>query len=166
MNEMFNKKEKIEYSCCFTGHRKIQINKNLLTDVLRIEMEKMILNGVRYFYCGGAMGFDIIAGKKVVELRQKYPNVKLIIAVPCREQSKSFDYNSKLDYDYIISEADEVICLSEHYYRGCMHARNRYMVDNSAYCICYLTENKGGTFYTVNYAKRKNLKIINLAEIE
>lgn len=31
-------------------------------------------------------------------------------------------------------------------------------------CISYLTENKGGTFYTVNYAKSKGVEVINIAE--
>ena len=57
---------------------------------------------------------------------------------------------------------DECICLAKTYRKGCFHIRNRYMVDNSCYCICYLTENKGGTAYTVNYAKRQGLKIINI----
>ena len=45
-----------------------------------------------------------------------------------------------------------------------MHKRNRHLVDNSSICVCYLTENKGGTFYTVEYAKSKNLKVINIAD--
>ena len=45
-----------------------------------------------------------------------------------------------------------------------MHKRNRHLVDNSSICICYLTENSGGTFYTVNYAKKQGLTVINLAE--
>lgn len=48
--------------------------------------------------------------------------------------------------------------------RGCMHKRNRHLVDNSSACISYLTENKGGTFYTVNYAKSKGVEVINIAE--
>lgn len=42
--------------------------------------------------------------------------------------------------------------------------RNRHLVDNSSACISYLTENKGGTFYTVNYAKSKGVEVINIAE--
>ncbi len=40
---------------------------------------------------------------------------------------------------------------------------NRYLVDNSGVCVCYLTRDAGGTAYTVNYAKRQGLEIINLA---
>lgn len=54
--------------------------------------------------------------------------------------------------------------LLQHYTRGCMHKRNRHLVDNSSACISYLTENKGGTFYTVNYAKSKGVEVINIAE--
>jgi len=45
-----------------------------------------------------------------------------------------------------------------------MHLRNRYMVDHSCTCICYLTETTGGTAYTVKYAREKGLHIFNIAK--
>ena len=69
----------------------------------------------------------------------------------------------KQEYDEIIALADEVECLSEAYYRGCMYARNRFMVDNSSHCICYLNENTGGTAYTARYAEEQGLQIVNIA---
>ena len=45
-----------------------------------------------------------------------------------------------------------------------MHKRNRYMVDSSGICICYWIRDKGGTAYTVRYAEKKSLKIINIAQ--
>lgn len=47
---------------------------------------------------------------------------------------------------------------------GYMHKRNRYLVDNSSVCVCYLTEDTGGTAYTVNYAIKSGLKVINTAK--
>lgn len=67
-------------------------------------------------------------------------------------------------YDDIKQKADKVVYTSQEYTRGCMHKRNRHLVDNSSACISYLTENKGGTFYTVNYAKSKGVEVINIAE--
>lgn len=64
----------------------------------------------------------------------------------------------------IKQKADKVVYTSQEYTRGCMHKRNRHLVDNSSACISYLTENKGGTFYTVNYAKSKGIEVINIAE--
>lgn len=67
-------------------------------------------------------------------------------------------------YDDIKQKADKVVYTSQEYTRGCMHKSNRHLVDNSSACISYLTENKGGTFYTVNYAKSKGVEVINIAE--
>ena len=36
-----------------------------------------------------------------------------------------------------------------------MLARNRNLVDGSAYLICYLREPRGGTAYTVRYAREQ-----------
>ena len=44
-----------------------------------------------------------------------------------------------------------------------MLKRNRHLVDNSSVCICYLTESTGGTAYTVEYARKSGLTIVNLA---
>lgn len=66
-------------------------------------------------------------------------------------------------YD-ILDKVDKVVCLSELHYKGCELARNRHLVNNSSYCICYLTQNNGGTAYTVNYAKNKGLKVFNIAK--
>lgn len=50
------------------------------------------------------------------------------------------------------------------YFKGCMHKRNRHLVDNSGYCICYLTRTQGGTAYTVDYALERGLPVINIAD--
>ena len=42
-----------------------------------------------------------------------------------------------------------------------MHERNRFMADNSDVLIAvYDGSEKGGTAYTVNYAKKKGLDVI------
>lgn len=43
-----------------------------------------------------------------------------------------------------------------------MYMRNRYMVDNSAFCVCYLNRQKGGTMYTALYAMQEGLPLLNL----
>ena len=40
-----------------------------------------------------------------------------------------------------------------------------YLVDNSNVCVCYLTEDTGGTAYTVNYAIKSGLKVIKNSRI-
>ena len=44
-----------------------------------------------------------------------------------------------------------------------MQKRNWHLADNSSACICYLTKPAGSTAYTVDYARRMGLRIINVA---
>ena len=59
--------------------------------------------------------------------------------------------------------ADRVEQLSPLYDRGCYHVRNRYMVDRSGLCLCYFNHMQGGTAYTVAYAAREGVRLVNLA---
>lgn len=125
----------------------------------------MIESGYQYFGAGGALGFDTLAAQTVLDLKRNYPHIKLIFVLPCLSQSDRWSPHDKEIYEHIKTAADKVVYTSCEYFKGCMHKRNRHLVDNSAACICYLAKNEGGTAYTVEYAKSKNLFVINIAEI-
>ena len=127
-------------------------------------MIEAIEQGYRYFGCGGALGFDTLAAQTVLRLREIYPEIRLILVLPCRDQTRGWKQADVAEYDRIMKAADKVTYTSEQYYSGCMHKRNRHLVDYSSLCVCYLTEQSGGTAYTVNYARTQGLKIINVAE--
>lgn len=154
-----------ENTCCFTGHREMSV---AITD----HLFNRVKDGINYLYShdvktyltGGAIGFDTLAAKAVIERRSIYPDIKLILVIPCRDQTRAWRQADIEAYENIKELADKVICLSENYYSGCMHRRNRYLVDNSSACICYLTRTSGGTAYTVRYARDKGLSIFNLAQ--
>lgn len=137
----------------------------ILYDRLKSEIQKLILHdGITTFYTGGALGWDTLAARAVIEVRKELPDVRLILVLPCKDQAKRWKAADREVYDSLKASADEVVCLAEHYYRGCMFLRNRYLVDHCSVCVCYQTKDSGGTAYTVNYAGKKGLKIINLAE--
>ena len=69
-------------------------------------------------------------------------------------------------YEQIKSKADKVVYTSKEYTIDCMYKRNRHLVDNSSVCVAYLTKNKGGTFYTVNYAEKQKVSVINIKNTE
>lgn len=154
-----------EKTCCFTGHREINDNIQKVVKVLEIEIIKLIENGYCYFGAGGALGFDTIAAQTVLHLRKQYPHIKLILVLPCINQANNWSYEDREVYEELKQKADKIVYTSKDYSRGCMHKRNRHLVDNSSACICYLTKNKGGTFYTVNYANSKKVRIINIADL-
>ena len=99
----------------------------------------------------------------MLRFQTKHPDVQLILAIPYNEQCHSWDMEQKGRYYRLCYCANEQRVLAAHYYNGCLHARNRYMVDRSSCCICYMEVPKGGTAHTVSYALRQELEIINLA---
>ena len=149
-------------TACFTGHRQIASEQQrVVAERLKRTVEKLILNGYCYF---GAGGFDTLAAECVLYLKKQYPQIKLILVLPCKTQTRGWDSKDITIYEQIKAQADKVVYTSEEYTRGCMFKRNRHLVDNSSVCIAYLIESKGGTAYTVNYAKQKKIQVINLAE--
>lgn len=152
-------------TCCFTGHRKIppedleQISRRLENILIQL-----IEKGYKYFGAGGALGFDVLAAQTVLKLKAVYPYIKLILVLPCESQAEYWKREDKILYEDIKLQSDKVVYTSKAYFSGCMHKRNRHLVDNSSCCICYLTQETGGTAYTVQYAKEKKLTVYNVAK--
>ena len=151
--------------CCFTGHRKIPEDERfLLRPRLQKTIQGLLNRDITTFYCGGALGFDTLAAQAVLKARRFHPQVKLILALPCRDQAEHWREADRLLYESVKRRADDVVYLSERYTRSCMFERNRYMVDHSDVCVCYCTSDQGGTAYTVQYARCRGVPVINLAE--
>ena len=155
-----------DYTCCFTGHRALPPEeRGAIAYQLEQTVIMLIQAGIRFFGAGGARGFDTLAAQTILKLRRKYPHIKLILVLPCLSQTQGWRDEDIKVYESINTAADKVTYTSEKYTQGCMHKRNRHLVDHSSICVCYLTEDRGGTAYTVNYAKKQGLKVINLADI-
>lgn len=152
----------IETSCCFTGHRKI--SGDFSVDVLARGILYLIEQGVDTFIAGGALGFDTICAQEVLKAKKTHPHIKLHIYAPCNNQSENWGLRDRMTYTKILKKADFVDMPNTPYYDGCMKERNYKMVDNAAYCICYLNTNtRSGTAQTYRYAYSKGLKIFNIS---
>lgn len=152
-------------TCCFTGHRRIP--KEALPRLekrLQRELEALAARGIVYFGAGGALGFDTLAAEAVLRLKQTCPQVKLILVLPSPDQTRGWAAENVRRYEAIRARADKVTYVSSAYGTECLLRRNRRLVDGSAVCLCYLTTEKGGTAYTVRYARKQGVPVINLAE--
>ena len=152
-----------EKSACFTGHRPDQL-RGVAADDLRLELQNLIESAVQEgyttFYCGMAMGTDILAGELAAALREQYPWVRLVAVVPFPEQSRGWPAEWKERYQALLQKCDDAVVLLPRSRPGGYHLRNRYMVDRSALLIgVYNGAPKGGTAYTVTYAQKKGLEI-------
>ena len=153
-------------TCCFTGHRLIPYNEQAAVEKRLVDViERLVAEGYDTFVSGGAIGFDSMAAKSVLRLRKRMPHIRLVMALPCKDQHARWSLRDKKEYEYILRCADSIVCLNEAYCTGCMHMRNRFMVDNSSVCIAYLTSKTGGTAYTIKYAEESDVGVINLARI-
>ena len=153
-------------TCCFTGHRDISaMSFRELADRVDPLLQRLIKNGYKYFVCGGAIGFDTFAATYICSLKKRGFAIKLVLMLPCRDQTAKWSNYDKMLYESILQNADEVIWLADKYYAGCMQKRNRAMVDASSACICYLNSlEHSGTRQTVEYAMREGLAVANVAK--
>lgn len=152
-----------EKTCCFTGHRVIPTRAlPRLVEELKQTLRRLIGEGVRYFGVGGALGFDTLAAETVLRLKGEYPSVRLILVLPCRDQTRGWKAADAHRYRDILSRADKVVYTAERYSPGCMHRRNRHLVENSSVCVAYCTRETGGSAYTAEYARQRGLRLVLL----
>lgn len=151
--------------CCFTGHRTIaEQTRAPLVTLLDKNLKILYNKGFREFRTGGARGFDTMAALRIIALREKHPDCKLVLMLPCRNQADGWRVGERAIWQEILEKADTVHYLFDTYTPECMHARNRALVNGSDLCVAYLTENKGGTLYTCSYALKNGVELLNLAE--
>ncbi len=151
-------------TCCFTGHRDIPLSKlDAVNCALKKEITALIENGYTCFVAGGAIGFDTLAAKCVLELKKNFPEITLHLALPCHGQEKYWTDGQKKEYANILDSADSFEYVSQTYTRYCMFQRNRRMVELSSAVIAYYDGgDKGGTAMTVKYAAQKGVRTINI----
>ena len=157
-------------SVCFTGHRELGSEEEayITYKLISLLTELIDKHGLTDCYAGGALGFDTVAAKAVISLKNKYPQLKLKLILPCQGQESSWNDGQKEEYKRIKERADSVRVLAPFYYNGCMQARNRVLLESSELCIACLRggTSTGGSLNTVLQAAKLGIPVINLAEKE
>ena len=151
-----------EQTCCFTGHRCLPADTDALYMALTAAVQRLAEEGIRYFGVGGALGFDELAARAVLSLRGAYPQLRLILVVPCPQWHAPWSPEDRARYARLCAQADKVTAVSDQYEPGCMQRRNRYLVDNSAVCVAFCESDTGGAAYTLAYAQKQGLRIFRV----
>ena len=154
---------KMKRVCTFAGHRNISATKELLS-ALKKHIEILITKeNVREFLVGNYGDFDHIAAEAVRELQKLYPHIKLILVIPyltkviTKYKEQFYEkYDSILMADIPLSTPKNLRIIKS----------NQYMVDKSDFLICYINRGWGGAAQTVDYADKKGIKVINIAEVK
>ena len=159
-------------SCCFTGHRPGKLPwgynegdprclalKRRMADAVAAAYEQ----GYRHFLCGMAQGCDLYFCECVLALRQEHPDVTVEAAIPCPTQADAWPAAQREQYDRLVSSCDFETLVSARYTPSCMQRRDRYMVDHASLLIAAFDGTAGGTRYTVEYAMRRGISVVDLA---
>jgi uncharacterized phage-like protein YoqJ len=164
-----------EATCCFTGHRRIPPERLAhVEEKTSHVLDVLIRAGFRWFLAGGALGYDTLAENIVLSKREANPDIRLILALPCRDQTnmwlrlpKEHQNECLREYQRLKGLADEVVYVNDFYFDGCMRERNLYMVERSSFCVaCFdgSLRSRSGAGQTFRMARRAGLKIYNCWE--
>lgn len=150
-------------SCAFTGHRKIEErHKGRIEDLLLRAISFAYSEGCRTFITGGALGFDTLAAREVIRFRLSHPDARLLIVIPCKNQSESWSPSQISLYEYTLINADEVEYIADIYTDGCMKERNQRLADLSDIMIAYVNRPYSGAAQTVRMAAKDGKPVYNL----
>ena len=151
-------------TAAFTGHRWYDSSrKHSVRKKIEECVREAYRNGITNFISGMAIGFDLLAAEVVLSLRHECPAITLTAVLPFREQASRFNELNRCRYYKCLSQADDIVILSNDYTAKCYLERDRFMVEHSSLLIaCYDGRNRGGTFWTVNYAARTGKNVINI----
>mgnify|MGYP002687763047 FL=1 len=83
-------------------------------------------------------------------------------AVPCPSQADAWPPDQRGRYERLVAACGFETLVSACYTPACMQRRDRYMVDHAALLIAAFDGSPGGTRYTVEYAMRRGLEIVDL----
>lgn len=159
-------------SCCFTGHRPTKLPwrydendprcaalKRRIRDAVELAYEQ----GYRHFICGMAQGCDLYFCESVLALRETRPDITVEAAIPCPTQADAWPEAQRERYRTLVAACDFETMVSSRYTSTCMQRRDRYMVDHSTLLIAAFDGSPGGTRYTVEYAMRRGVSVVDLA---
>lgn len=160
-----------QISCCFTGHRPGKLPWGYREEDPRcVSLKRRIADavacayqeGFRHFLCGMAQGCDLYFCESVLRLREVHPEVTLEAAIPCPTQADGWPRDQRERYARLVAACDYETVVSARYTPGCMHRRDRYMVDHASLLIAAFDGTPGGTQYTVAYAMGRGVPVVDL----
>ncbi len=145
----------------FNGHKD-----TIMSDELRQEatmvIEDAIKEGADTFYCGGYGNFDSACARIIQDLHLKYPHIKSYLVTPymnsVRQKTLKFIEKQHIYDGFIYPELENVPL------KFAISKRNEWMVEQADVVIAYVDHDWGGAWTTLQYAKRKKKRIINLAK--
>ena len=147
-----------------TGHRpqflpcKFNESDPWLIDLKTRLLDWMQFNNPDKVISGMALGWDMWVADAALQL-----GIPFDAYVPFPGQPTRWADSSIKHYNYLLSKAAKVKTISKYYSNRAFTLRDEAMVNDATGVVALLSPKmkSGGTFYTVNYAKKNGKNIIN-----
>lgn len=145
--------------CVFFGHSDAYLSKSEEQE-LESAIIKFINLGCTEFYNGGYGSFDRASALKVKELKKSYDIKNYLVLTYLNKKYDEYELEDmKTLYDGTIFP-DIENCPP----RWAISHKNQWLIKNADYVIFYLNHLWGRTGKIYRYAKKHNIKFINVAE--
>ena len=134
-------------SCFFIGHR--EADERLLPR-LELVIDRLIKEeNVRYFYVGGYGGFDRLAAAAVRRMKQKHPDITLMLVLPYHPAERPTEAPEGFDGTYHPEGLERTPR------RYSIVRANRIMVDSCDWLVCYVRHGVSNSRKLLEYAQRR-----------
>lgn len=142
------------YSCTFIGHSDCDES---VKEALYPTIEKLITeNNVTTFYIGTHGKFDYYAYTVLKELEKIY-KIEVLVVLSNLNSVPDYCKTSKMLFPDTVAKSP---------YKYAIIKRNRYMIKNSQFMICYINYTFSNTYNFVKQATYKKIHIINLGKFD
>ncbi len=139
--------------CTFIGHRDTPKS---IEPILRTTIKNLIIeNGVNEFYVGTHRTFDNVVLQLLKQLATELPEIKYnkVLAYLPTHKVDEEDYSNTI-YPDGLEKIPPKFAIKK---------RNEYMIENSDFVVCYVTQNITNAVAFLKFAKRKGKIVINIA---
>ena len=138
-------------NCLFSDEEKEKLKQLLIKEIRK--------NPTCKFYLGGYGDFDSLCLRTLRELKTDFPDIELLFITPYLDKNYSKLELAKYYYDDVIFPPIENVPR-----KFAILKRNEWMVNEADLVIAYVMYSWGGAAKTLEYAKRKKVPIINIAQ--
>lgn len=147
----------------FTGHSFVSSKSQVLETVKMQIRDNIVDTEPIVCYLGGYGDFDELCARACRELKQEYPSIELVYVTPylslC-EQEKIKKIVSLGLYDSSIYPNIENVPP-----KFAISKRNEWMMSNADLVIAYVNHSYGGAYKSLQVAKRRKKKVINICDL-
>ena len=148
-----------KHRCCIASGVSGSVHRG--EDDIKVDLENEILsavkNGYTTFITGMSRGPEIWAGNIVVRLKSRFPELKLIAALPYPAYEREWDKPWLKKYEALLQQADYIRTVSPAEAPSALQERNRWMVDHSSFLIAVGDGRISNP--TIRYAKENSIPV-------